>query len=54
MSKKPKESKSRGLAKSGPPTDALQADFEPVLRLIDASRLRAVAAVNSNRSRVGG
>jgi hypothetical protein len=50
MSKTPKELTKQSLVpsdKAGPVTDATDGDFEEVLKLIDAARGRAVAAVNT-------
>lgn len=47
MSKAPTEGTKHGLAKQSGTTPASPADFDEVLRLIDAARTRAVAAVNT-------
>ncbi len=47
MSKTPKKSNGRSLAKPETPNAPSPTDFDEVLRLIDAARTRAVAAVNT-------
>jgi predicted nuclease of restriction endonuclease-like (RecB) superfamily len=47
MSKTPKKNKPQSLAKQVTANPPLQADFDEVVRLIDAARIRAVAAVNT-------
>src|SRR5262245_30099979 len=50
MSKAPKKSAKQGIARhiiTNPPSSA---DFDEVMRLINAARTRAVAAVNTNLS----
>jgi predicted nuclease of restriction endonuclease-like (RecB) superfamily len=47
MSKTPKKSKPGNIAKSPASQTPAQGDFDEVLRLIDAARTRAVAAVNT-------
>jgi hypothetical protein len=46
MSKKPKQGRQRSLIRSTANVPS-QTDFDAVLRLIDAARTRAVAAVNT-------
>ena len=47
MSKRPKRSEDRSLAKPGHSQAPLLTDFDVVLGLIDAARIRAVSAVNT-------
>jgi hypothetical protein len=47
MSKARKNSESRGLPELAPGQAPSQADFDEIVRLIDAARSRAVAAVNT-------
>src|ERR1700730_18338322 len=47
MSKAPKKGTKQGLTRQVTTNPPSQADFDEVLRLIDAARTRAVAAVNT-------